>query len=440
MKSLKKCFYCCIAILFVCNGSAMNHNRSSSMILQPLKKLSGNDSTVSLQPIRLSESESLSDLTQVIGKNKADVSVPFSPKEEFTFSYANEYEESSDDDEIDSTSSSSSPYNISLSRLFSTPKPPVKIILSIDGGGSRGIIPLFYVNELSRRLEKEFGNNIRLPIDMYAGTSVGALIATATAMGKQHEVHERYFSIVNQIFSYKWWKWPFTKIFLGYTYEPDGRAAAIRELVTPENEKEIESDLIIPFCSAKTHDIFKYRNYANDKRFSLFDALMSSSAAPTYFPPHVFTGLDNEHYEGTDGGIFANHPGAIALDDAFIRYPGSRYIMISIGTGQASASGNTTKGRNLISWAQKISDLFMNLQSKKTDDTLISIAGNHHTETFRYIRINPTLDRDDYITDGTSTAHLERLEMIARQSIEPGGSEKRKFEEVFNILKGRLDY
>ncbi|MBQ7674779.1 MAG: patatin-like phospholipase family protein [Alphaproteobacteria bacterium] len=420
MENLKKWFVCCIISVFFIFS---NCSASKSMTaLEPLK----------------SEKRTHVRMGSFFKEGKKDVAVHFHSHTDLDLdSISNsEYDEDSDDDASSSTSES-----LCLSPMFElSPPRPTKIILTIDGGGSRGIIPLFYIGELYRRLSREFGEEVRLPIDMYAGTSVGALIVTAVAMGKYDEVRARYFDLAKQIFSYKWWKWPFTKIFRGYTYESSGRAAAFRELVTPESERAIESDLIIPFCSAKTHDIFKYRNYDDIQRFTLFNALMASTAAPTHFSPHVFKGLDNEYYEGTDGGIWANHPGAIALDDAFQRYPGARYIMISLGTGHASAAGTSTKGRSLIGWAGTIADLCMSLQSKKTDDVLISIAGNHHSEVFRYIRINPMLDRKDCITDGVSRSHLEHLSTIARQSIEPGGSEKRKFDEVVDILKAKLDY
>lgn len=434
MKNLKHWFFCfAISIFFVfsCFASGKGY------FVDGRSYFAGSKSMSALEPLKPAKAVH-SRMNSFFEEGKKDVSANFRSHDALDSLSHSEY----DDEDSDNDSSSDSE-SLCLSHLFElSMERPTKIILTVDGGGSRGIIPLFYIGELYKRLTRDLGEEVKLPIDMYAGTSVGAIIVTAIAMGKYDYIHERYSDIAKQIFSYKWWKWPFTKLFRGYTYESAGRAAAIKELVTSESETEntIESDLLIPFCSAKTNDIFKYRNYADVQEFSLFDALMSSSAAPTYFPPHVFKGLDGEHYEGTDGGIYANHPGKIALDDAFKRYPGARYIMISFGTGKASAAGTTTQGLSLIGWARKIADLCVNLQCKQTNDFLISMAGNRHSEDFRYIRINPTLDRDDYITDGVSESHLEHLTTIARQSIEQGGSEKRKFDEVVDILKTKLDY
>lgn len=330
-------------------------------------------------------------------------------------------------------------YNIP-SPLSITPS-QTTIILTIDGGGSRGIIPLFFMNELKKRLSIETGQQIeKLPVDMHAGTSVGAFLATVAAAGKIDELYPRYSQLVNKIFSYSWWKWPFTKFFCGYSYTSDGRSEVIRSFLTPETEKNIEGDLIIPFCSAKTHDVFTYTNYDKSPKYSLYDALMATSAAPTYFPPHIFKGLDGTRYEGTDGGCFANHPGLIALMSAIEKYRGSRIVMISLGTGRCRAAGNTTKDFNLLNWATTVPELFLDLQSIETNKILMEFAKyGLRNNFFKYIRINPVLDRVDCITDGTSIKHLEHLETVARQSISFDGSGKRNFDEIVDILKERME-
>lgn len=329
---------------------------------------------------------------------------------------------------------------IDVGPVLSKPR-EVKIVLTIDGGGSRGIIPLFFINEMLRRLEIDTGRHLdHLPIDMYAGTSVGALIAVAASAGRTKEIEERYGSLVHQIFSYSWWKWPFTKFFHGYTYTSNGRAEAIKELV-PEQEEQLDTsgDLVIPFCSAKTHDIFKYTNYDANKKFKLHDALMATSAAPSYFQPHIFKGLDNETYEGTDGGLFANHPGDIALDEARGRYPNAKIIMISLGTGHCNPSSNTTEKRSLLGWASHIADLCLSLQSRQTNEGLVNLSeSNVHGRYFEYIRINPMIDHKDFITDGVDPQYIGKLKTIARQSISRNGSERGNFEDAISALKQHL--
>ena len=48
-------------------------------------------------------------------------------------------------------------------------------ILSIDGGGVRGIVPAIWMAELEKRIK----GRIHDKFDMFIGTSVGSLITTA---------------------------------------------------------------------------------------------------------------------------------------------------------------------------------------------------------------------------------------------------------------------
>ena len=52
-------------------------------------------------------------------------------------------------------------------------------ILSIDGGGIRGIIPAYWLTQLESRL----GKSVHSRFDMFAGTSTGAIIAAGLASG-----------------------------------------------------------------------------------------------------------------------------------------------------------------------------------------------------------------------------------------------------------------
>ena len=73
----------------------------------------------------------------------------------------------------------------------------IRIILSIDGGGSRGIIPLLYLQEMERLLACQ---GLKFPVDMVAGTSVGALVGCAMILNKMSELSDNYEQFVEQIF------------------------------------------------------------------------------------------------------------------------------------------------------------------------------------------------------------------------------------------------
>ena len=78
-------------------------------------------------------------------------------------------------------------------RLFA---PGKKRVLSLDGGGTRGIITIAFLREMEKQLREATGNSSLVlsdVFDMVAGTSVGSMLATMVALGKETEEIERVF-------------------------------------------------------------------------------------------------------------------------------------------------------------------------------------------------------------------------------------------------------
>ncbi|MCX7603534.1 MAG: patatin-like phospholipase family protein, partial [Bryobacteraceae bacterium] len=74
-------------------------------------------------------------------------------------------------------------------------------ILSIDGGGIRGIIPCILLHRLSEQLSREFSRNFLQSIDVLAGTSTGGIIALSLAAGLDPlEILRLYMSSAQSIF------------------------------------------------------------------------------------------------------------------------------------------------------------------------------------------------------------------------------------------------
>lgn len=366
------------------------------------------------------------------------------------------------------------------------PARPVKVIVSIDGGGSRGIIPLFYLLAMYRSLGLEY--NSRLPVDMFVGTSVGAIVATAAIIGQLKELHEQFVSLVQAIFPPQYWFVALWRMLVyGYKYPAEGREKSIKSFLTPEVEKLIEQEkktaaLVIPFCSAKTHEIFLYKNYG-PVQFKIFEALMASTAAPTYFPPYMvnpalkkkkqqaddISDMQSEEesededeafndinvikaeeesedeqmdyigkIEGTDGGCVANNPVLLALLAAMKKFPGAKIRIISIGTGTSRPEGHATDKLSLLSWATKSPTLFLDLQ-RALANYMVSELASVESDRFEYTRINTILDNNNCITDGVDPKFLMHLEDLARLSISADGSAYEAYKKSLRFMKERLE-
>jgi len=120
-------------------------------------------------------------------------------------------------------------------------------------------------------------------------------------------------------------------------------------------------DLKLP-CSVSTFDIITNKvcwfstQIVESQKIKLIDAVLSTSAAPTYFPIHSFVDDRGQQHECIDGGVWCNDPRLFCLfvervinaQDHHERI----YNAISFGTGQAKNKEVSLTG---ASWGSSIS-------------------------------------------------------------------------------------
>src|SRR3954463_12173122 len=94
----------------------------------------------------------------------------------------------------------------------------MKRILSIDGGGIRGIIPASTLVAL----EQQLGKPVRECFDFLAGTSTGALIAAAAAAGvPATRILDIYIQRAGEVFTPGKILAAIKRVVVGYMYDPD---------------------------------------------------------------------------------------------------------------------------------------------------------------------------------------------------------------------------
>jgi patatin-like phospholipase/acyl hydrolase len=251
----------------------------------------------------------------------------------------------------------------SLTSRFKRPGP--KRVLSLDGGGIRGMISLAYLQRiediLKNRTQKE---NYRLCdyFDLIGGTSTGAIIAAALACGfTVQEITRLYLNLGTEIFAAR------NGVFGFYLKNKYDATPLERELLNlfgdikigDEGQNGLKTGLCIITKRLDTYSTWPVTNHPDDiyfqrNQFLLRDLIRASTAAPTYFSPELI-GLGQEEV-GTfvDGGLsMMNNP---ALQMYFIAtlkgYPfgwekGADVLkIVSIGTGRRNARLNTTANTN----------------------------------------------------------------------------------------------
>jgi len=229
-------------------------------------------------------------------------------------------------------------------------------ILSIDGGGIRGVFPAAVLAELENRFLG--GTSITNHFDMIAGTSTGGIIALALAHGMTaRQALNTYLERGERIFP------PATGIgrvsrTLRWLFKPKhDQAALMDELLRIFGDKVLDdaaTRLVIPSFEGRHGEPFLYKtphhpDYQKDRHKRFAHVALHTTAAPSYYP-----GVEDDGYVMIDGGIWANNPIMNALVDALACFDIARedVRILSLGTGESTFTvGERARNGGIKDWA-----------------------------------------------------------------------------------------
>ncbi len=313
-------------------------------------------------------------------------------------------------------------------------------ILSIDGGGIRGVFPAMFLSKFEANLRNKGYNNWQVyhHFDLICGTSTGGILAIALALGiPAQELYNLYLEKAKEIFGKK------KKLFFGqFKYSSHDRKALENLIRNKFKEVNGGNDLILKDCKTNicipiydllqgTPSVLKkdhHPKFTRDYHIPAYHAALATSAAPTYFDPYCTEYVDLHggkvpFNNKVDGGVVANNPtliGIIEAQEAFYQDL-SNLRVLSLGTGyQKFTDAGNHKKWGIHYWMLKnkkrrIIDLFMQGQSQLVEN-LISLMQNgidRERETnpkFIYNRITTELnDTLKVEMDETSEDKLKRL-------------------------------
>lgn len=316
-------------------------------------------------------------------------------------------------------------------------------VLTLDGGGSRGIIEILFLKELEKRiavkkkdrkkdidsyeysddfkqsLKESVEDNYRLKADMVAGTSVGALIGMGFILDKLNYIETDYMQLVNDIFESQKCS---VYGLCGPKYGSKLKKAAFYTYLENSMAKSLKVDLIVPYFSVHTKEPVVYKNY--DEHYTdmpLLDLAMATSAAPTYFDPYPLE-INGHDHDAIDGGIFANHPGGIAYFEAKQKYTNATKIhMISLGTGYESVPMKKNYyGISIVKWAAYVIDMAMTATSNLTNTELL--LAKAMDPKFDYVRIQLGLDAANTKLDNKDPVAFENIKNALSNSLRSAGT------------------
>jgi uncharacterized protein len=259
-------------------------------------------------------------------------------------------------------------------------------ILSIDGGGIKGLYSAKILEHLEDEFCKKDGKMLSDYFDMICGTSTGGLIALAIATKTPtHQISQLYKMRGENIFpntsswqqlcnSVKQKAW-------GGKYKNDKLKIELEVLFSDKTMSDAQNLLCIPTfnLTESRPTVWKYPhkegNYTRDKKIKMVDVALSTAAAPTYFPIHEISGIGRF----IDGGVWANNPtlcGVLEAIDFYLQQPNnSRGIMydslqiLSISSVN-KPTAQALKGslnKSFLGWQDKLFNPFFEGQSYFVD-------------------------------------------------------------------------
>jgi uncharacterized protein len=242
--------------------------------------------------------------------------------------------------------------------------PGRKRILSIDGGGVRGILALAFLERLEALLS-ESGQGVRLCdyFDLIGGTSTGAIIATGLALGfSAKSIHDFYVRMSPKVFRAPWLRLP------GWQSKFDAEALR-REIAEVVGARTLDSAdiqtglgvmlkrldrggawIVTNNPRGKYWDDPADRSFIGNRNYALADIVRASTAAPHYFDPQEIEIVKGEAPAlFVDGGLTAHNDPALGLFMCAV-LPAYRFewklgaenlTVVSLGTGTHRGTVNS---------------------------------------------------------------------------------------------------
>jgi hypothetical protein len=289
-------------------------------------------------------------------------------------------------------------------------------ILSLDGGGIRGL----YSAQILKNIEDTCGVDFYNDFDLIVGTSTGSILAGAIVQKIDlDKVISLYENEGENIFKKRWFcrYWIVSHLcgLFKSKYSPEPLKEQLKSIFGNITFKDIKKPLLINATDIGNSSQFVFKttfnnqkdadgnnkNLVRDPDITLYDAILASSSAPIFFPPHKVG-----NFLLADGGLWANSPVLVALAEAkkiFNTEP-KDVVIVSIGTGveENDYHIDTEKWGFLTGWkTSKLISTILNLQTKVNSSLLKFLMPKENI-----LRLTFTSDKTLPLDDTTQNKNL----------------------------------
>ena len=290
-------------------------------------------------------------------------------------------------------------------------------ILSIDGGGVRGIFPariITHIEKMLQRIYRDPGYRIADYFDFFAGTSTGGILVCLYLCSdgvkptySADDVLNFYFDRGGDIFRIPvYHRIKSAGGILDEKYPADGLEHALGDYFGDMKLSGLLKPTVITCYDIRSRQAFFFKQHKaklfKGRDFFLRDVTRAATAAPTYFELANIRSGTQVPYALIDGGIIANNPTMCAYAEArkvfvkprFRRKKASAedFAILSIGTGYSKKEYdyNKVKDWGLIEWIKPMIDMMMDGVSDTVDYQVTQIFDSVDASE-QYLRIDSAL-------------------------------------------------
>jgi calcium-independent phospholipase A2-gamma len=308
-------------------------------------------------------------------------------------------------------------------------------ILSLDGGGIRGMLML----ECLKKLEADTGRQIHEMFDLIAGTSTGGLIAVSLCARKTlEEIAGQYENIRSAFGGQSAIMSEVKRFTTGTSHSHQAAEHVLKQYFSDVHMSSLPaSPKCFVLCAAidmapaqpylfrsydLSHEAFAASEFLGTSSVFAHEAVRATTSAPTYYAPAIIGGQ-----KMVDGAILQNNPTLIAVTEAMLLWPDTPVeLVVSLGTGSQTPKPNNPSG--VMAWVRTVLDLAMSSQFTHKLSAML-LEG-------RYFRLDP---------DGCGDYDLSeiRVDVLAKM-LEDGRKyiqrHESTFDQITKVLKrGRTD-
>ena len=303
-------------------------------------------------------------------------------------------------------------------------------LLSIDGGGIRGILPAMVLADLERRTNRPI---IDL-FDMIVGTSTGGLLGLALACPDEkgrprhtaRDIVRLYDVEGKRVFSRSvWHKIRSVGNLADGKYPTSGIEGVLQDYFGEARLKDALCDVVVPTYEIERRFPFFFKTSAAKAKgyydYPMKQVIRAATAAPTYFEPaQIQIDSPNDYYALVDGALFAYNPGMCAYVEALSRFPQfDSVLMVSLGTGELTRRlpYAECKDWGAARWAQPVFALMCDGICDVVDYQLRQLLPERDGHK-QYYRLQARLDVGNDDMDDASNTNLRVLKLLGEDMLQ----------------------